>query len=123
VVEMVRRDRGRIDERMTLERCRDTAIGREASCEDAKRGDAVRSVGDRRLRTSLANTMASLAKMIDVEGKRAEKIRRIWLMVVNIQTKPRLLAEISPSTSKRSSAKLLSPTTKAEALSKSELRQ
>jgi hypothetical protein len=59
---------------MTLERCRRTAIGREASCEDAaKRRDAVRSAGDKLLRRSLANTMASFTRIIDVEGKREVK--------------------------------------------------
>lgn len=61
VVEMVRRDGGLVEETMTLECRRGTAIEREASCDDAKRGDAVRSAGDKLLRRSLASTMASLA--------------------------------------------------------------
>lgn len=59
VVERVRRDRGPFEETVTRECCREAAIGREASCEDAKRGDAVRSASDRLLQKSLANTMAS----------------------------------------------------------------
>lgn len=76
MVEMVRRDRGRVDETMSLECCLETAIGTGASCENAKRGNAVRSADDVLLRSSLSNTMASLAIMIDVEEEEEKERER-----------------------------------------------